>query len=86
MPRMTRLQMLVANLRGDFPEGAVGYVPRAEAHSELVRRAGMDVGLDPQSWEEWIKSQKRVRPRLMTSNDIRRELRLRRGGERKAEP
>jgi hypothetical protein len=54
MPRMTPVELCIANLRGAFPEQAVGYQPIEEAIEELKDRTGQDFGSDVSKWESWL--------------------------------
>ncbi|NLG51697.1 MAG: hypothetical protein GX552_16455 [Chloroflexi bacterium] len=81
MPRLTPTEMLIANLRGDFPEGAIGHMPREQAHQELVALAGIDLGTDAEKWEQWLKEQRTKQPsKTMTRQEISVALRKRRAG------
>ena len=62
MPRLTPIEMCIANLRGDFPKLAIGYQPREEALEELKRRTGQDFGLDVNKWESWLAENPEVVP------------------------
>ncbi len=55
MPRMTPIELCIANLRGDFPPGAVGYQTKEESLSELEKRTGQDFGNDVSKWETWLQ-------------------------------
>jgi hypothetical protein len=46
--------MCIANLRGDFPELAIGYQSKEDAIEELRQRTGQDFGLDVTKWESWL--------------------------------
>ena len=55
MPRMTPIELCIANLRGDFPPGAIGYQTEDEAITELKQRTGQDFGKDSAKWEKWLQ-------------------------------
>jgi hypothetical protein len=56
MPRLLPLDLCLANLRGDFPEGAIGYMTLEEALAELVSETGQDFGTDHRAWSAWISA------------------------------
>jgi hypothetical protein len=72
--------MCIANLRGDLPEGAIGYMSRAEALRQLRAMSGLDYGDDVKKWEVWLQQQNaaEAEPDSRTRQDILKELRERR--------
>jgi len=53
MPRLTPIELCIANLRDDFPPGAIGYMTKQAALDELTKRTGLDFGIDAAKWEKW---------------------------------
>ena len=86
MPQLTLEELCIANLRGDFPDTAVGYMTKEVAHAELVRVSGLDFGLDARKWSEWLKTRHKNVPGH-TVADPREAIRLARlhrpGGPRR---
>ena len=62
MPRMTPIELSIANLRGDFPPGAIGYQTEEESLSELKKRTGQNFGNDVSKWESWLEANPEVIP------------------------
>ncbi len=56
MARLTPIQLLVANLRGEFLKGQREYRSPAEAHSKLKHLTGEDFGLNADRWSRWIEA------------------------------
>lgn len=54
MPRLTPIELDMANLRGDFPVGAIGYISKEDALNDLRTRTGQDFGTDLNKWEDWL--------------------------------
>lgn len=63
MPRLTPIKLCIANLRGAFPRGAIGYLSEDKALAELKHLTGQDFGKDVQKWEEWLKKNPEVTPK-----------------------
>lgn len=78
MPRLGPIELLIANLRQDFPEGAIGYIPQEQAHRELVELAGQDFGMDPRKWQAWLHSRKKEAGRPTTREEAFNESKKRR--------
>jgi hypothetical protein len=53
--RLTPNELLLANLKGEIHVNTRGYMPKSQAHRELVRLAGEDFGENYKEWEEWIQ-------------------------------
>jgi len=56
MARLTSIQLLVANLRGEFLKGQREYRSSAESHSKLKQLTGEDFGLNADRWSRWIEA------------------------------
>ena len=53
MTRIDPIEMLILNLEGELPEGALGFMNREDALSELKRLSSKDFGYDYSSWRSW---------------------------------
>lgn len=60
MSRLTPLQLLLANLRGDFQEGQREFKSKEEAYARLKKLTGKDFGIDVSRWERWIENNPQV--------------------------
>ena len=56
MSRITPIQGLLANLRGEIKPGSRAYLPPAEAHRLLCELSGQDFGMDADRWKAWFHS------------------------------
>jgi hypothetical protein len=73
MPRMTAVEMGIANLRGDFPPGAIGFQVPSEAHRFLVEHTGVDFGFDASQWQLWLDANpERIPAKVSTVRDARK--------------
>lgn len=56
MPRMTPIELCIANIRGDFPTNSIGYLSAEDALAELIQRTGVNFGLDAKKWQSWLEA------------------------------
>lgn len=83
MPRLTDEELCIANLRGEVPKGQLGHMKVSEAHAELVRISGRDLGCEADKWEEFFRlNPKPIHP---TASDPMEAVRLSRIRSRKDE-
>lgn len=75
MPRNTPLELCIANLRGDYPPGAIGFMSMEEVLRELKQITGQDFGNDVLGWESWLRANpERVPNRAKTPQEALRIL------------
>ena len=60
MPQMTPNELCIANIRGDFPQAAIGFQRAEDALAELKQRTGLDFGLDAKKWQSWFEANPEV--------------------------
>lgn len=54
MTRMTPLEGLLLNLKGEIEPRRREYLAKNEAYAQLKFHTGQDFGEDIDSWEQWI--------------------------------
>lgn len=59
MTRLMPIQLAIANLMGQLPEGAVGHANREQAYEELKRITNQDYGYDVSKWVQWARQNKK---------------------------
>lgn len=75
MPRLHHHRLCIANLEGQFPKEAIGYMSPDDAREELVRMTGQDFGLDPRAWTAWFKANPvRITNPIKDLKEVRRFL------------
>ena len=55
MARLSPVELLIANLRGEFTSGQREYRPSAEAYAKLKSISGKDFGMDANAWSKWAR-------------------------------
>ena len=60
MPRLTPIELCIANLRGDFPSESIGFQSSDDALAELKQRTGKDFGMDVAKWVAWLQENPEV--------------------------
>lgn len=54
MTRITSLQGLLLNLKGEIQPGRREYLSKKEAYKQLIFHTGQEFGEDIKGWEQWI--------------------------------
>ncbi len=60
MARLSPLELLIANLRGDFKCGQREYRPPQEAYLKLKSLTGKDFGMDVNKWSKWASENSKI--------------------------
>lgn len=55
MSRITLLQGLLLNLKGEIEPRRREYLSRKEAYAQLKLHTGQDFGYDVDKWEQWVR-------------------------------
>lgn len=55
MSKISLLEGLLLNLKGEIDERRREFLPKSEAYRQLKSRTGQDFGYDASAWEEWIR-------------------------------
>ncbi len=59
MSRLTLLEGLLLNLKGEIEPRRREYLPKKEAYQQLKLHTGQDFGDDVDRWQQWIQNHPR---------------------------